>query len=79
MAYPKIKKDAKGNYIVEGTIDRNLTQQQLDYIDLQQQAEVLTGPSGDELRKTISSNPSASAGVVAVSYTHLTLPTKRIV
>lgn len=68
MAYPKIKKDAQGNYIVEGTIDRNLTQQQLDYIDLQQQAEILTGPSGDELRKTISSNPSASAGVVAGLY-----------
>ena len=79
MANPTIKKDAKGNYIVEGTIDRNLTQQQLDYIDLQQQAAVLTGSAGDELRKTISSNPTASAGVVAGLYQNGSIGSSKLV
>jgi hypothetical protein len=66
--YPKIKKDASGNYIIEGTFDKQFTQQQLDYIDIQQQAEILGGPQGDELRKTISTNPTASAGIISGLY-----------
>lgn len=68
MATPNIKKDANGNYIIVGFEPKKFTQQQLDYVDIQQQAEVLNGPQGDELRKTISSNPDLSAGFVSGLY-----------
>lgn len=68
MDYPKIKKDASGNYIVEGSLNKTFEKQQLDYIDIQQQAEVLGGQQGIDLRKSISSNPTASAGVISSLY-----------
>jgi hypothetical protein len=66
--YPKIKKDASGNYIVEGSLNKNFEKQQLDYIDIQQQAEILGGQQGIDLRKSISSNPTASAGIISSLY-----------
>lgn len=68
MSTPNIKKDANGNYIIVGFEPKKFNQQELDYIDIQQQAEVLNGPQGDELRKTISSNPNLSPGVVSGLY-----------
>lgn len=68
MATPNIKKDASGNYVIVGFEPKKFNQQELDYIDIQQQAEVLNGPQGDELRKTISSNPNLSPGVVSGLY-----------
>ncbi len=68
MATPNIKKDANGNYVIVGFEPKKFNQQELDYIDIQQQAEVLNGPQGDELRKTISSNPNLSPGVVSGLY-----------
>ena len=68
MATPNIKKDANGNYIIVGFEGNKFTQQQLDYADIQQQASILTGPKGDELRNSISSNPDASAGVISGLY-----------
>jgi hypothetical protein len=68
VATPNIKKDANGNYIIVGFEGNKFTQQQLDYADIQQQASILTGPKGDELRNSISSNPDASAGVISGLY-----------
>lgn len=68
MANPNIKKDANGNYTIIGFEGNKFTQQQLDDNDLRQQAEVLNGPQGDELRRTISANPDASAGVISGLY-----------
>jgi hypothetical protein len=68
VATPNIKKDANGNYTIVGFEANTLSQQQLDYIDIQQQASIISGPQGDELRKTISSNPNASAGVISGLY-----------
>jgi hypothetical protein len=79
MAYPNIKKDANGNYIVEGIKEPNFAQEQLNYIDLQQQAETLTGPNADALRKTISTNPNASAGAVSALYKSGTIGSSKLV
>lgn len=68
MAYPNIKKDANGNYYVEGIQERNISQQQYDYNEIVQASQYITGPEGDAARKTISSNPGASAGVIAGLY-----------
>lgn len=68
MSYPNIKKDANGNYVVEGIQQPNFTEEQLNYRDILQQAETLTGADADALRKTISSNPNASAGAVSALY-----------
>ena len=68
MSYPNIKKDANGNYIVEGIKQPNFTEEQLNYNDILQQAETLTGADADALRKTISTNPNASVGAVSALY-----------
>ena len=79
MATPNIKKDASGNYIVVGFEGNKFTQQQLDYADIQQQAAVLNGPQGDELRRTISSNPNASAGVISGLYKNGSIGSSKLV
>ena len=79
MATPNIKKDANGNYIVVGFEGNKFTQQQLDYADIQQQAAVLNGPQGDELRRTISSNPNASAGVISGLYKNGSIGSSKLV
>ena len=78
MATPNIKKDANGNYVIVGFEPKKFNQQELDYIDIQQQAEVLNGPQGDELRKTISSNPNLSPGVVSGLYKSGALGTSKL-
>ena len=79
MANPNIKKDANGNYVIVGFEGKNFTKQQLDYVDIQQQAEVLNGPQGDELRRTISANPNASAGVISGLYKSGSLGSSQLV
>jgi hypothetical protein len=79
VANPNVKKDANGNYVIVGFEGNNFTKQQLDYIDIQQQAEVLNGPKGDELRNTISLNPSASAGVISGLYKNGTIGSSELV
>jgi hypothetical protein len=78
VATPNIKKDANGNYVIVGFEPKKFNQQELDYIDIQQQAEVLNGPQGDELRKTISSNPNLSPGVVSGLYKSGALGTSKL-
>ena len=48
-SYPNIKQDANGNYYVEGIKERDITQQQLDYNELLQASEKITGPEGVEI------------------------------
>jgi hypothetical protein len=79
VANPNIKKDANGNYTIIGFEGNKFTQQQLDDNDLRQQAEVLNGPQGDELRRTISSNPDASAGVISGLYKSGSLGSSQLV
>ena len=79
MANPNIKKDANGNYVIVGFNGNDFTKQQLDYVDIQQQAEVLNGPQGDELRRTISANPNASAGVISGLYKSGSLGSSQLV
>ena len=79
MANPNIKKDANGNYTIIGFEGNKFTQQQLDDNDLRQQAEVLNGPQGDELRRTISANPDASAGVISGLYKSGSLGSNQLV
>ena len=79
MATPNIKKDANGNYIIVGFEGNKFSQQQLDYADIQQQASILNGPQGDELRKTISTNPDASAGVISGLYKNGTIRSSELV
>lgn len=67
MALPKIKQDANGNYILEG-VQRDVTQQQMDYNEILQSLQTLTGPQGEAARKAISQNPNVSAGVIAGLY-----------
>lgn len=78
MAYPNIKKDANGNYIVEGIKEPNFTEEQLNYIDISQQAETLTGVDADTLRKTISTNPTASAGAISALYKSGTIGSSKL-
>lgn len=79
MSYPNIKKDANGNYIVEGIKQPNFTEEQLNYNDILQQAETLTGADADALRKTISSNPNASAGAISALYKSGTIGSSKLV
>ena len=79
MATPNIKKDANGNYIVVGFEGNKFTQQQLDQADIEQQASVLNGPQGDELRRTISTNPNASAGVISGLYKNGSIGSSKLV
>lgn len=65
---PKIKKDENGNYYLEGIQERQITQQQLDYNEIVQSAQFITGPAGDNARKLIAENPEASAGLVSSLY-----------
>ena len=65
---PKIKKDENGNYYLEGIQERQITQQQLDYNEIVQSAQFITGPAGDQARKLITENPEASAGLVSSLY-----------
>ena len=67
-SYPNIKQDANGNYYVEGIKERDITQQQLDYNELLQASEKITGPEGVVARDTIRNNPNASAGVISGLY-----------
>lgn len=68
MAFPNIKKDANGNFYVEGIKEREISQQQFDYNNIVQSAQFLTGPEGDAARQAITQNPNISAGVVAGLY-----------
>jgi hypothetical protein len=68
VAYPNIKQDANGNYYVQGIQEANISQQQYDYNEIVQASQYITGPEGDAARKTISSNPNASAGIIAGLY-----------
>lgn len=79
MANPNIKKDANGNYTIVGFEGNRFTQQQLDDVDIRQQAEILNGPQGDELRRTISANPGASAGVISGLYKNGSIGSSQLV
>ena len=79
MATPNIKKDANGNYIIVGFEGNKFSQQQLDYADIEQQAAILNGPQGDDLRRTISLNPNASAGVITGLYKNGSIGSSKLV
>ena len=68
MGFPNIKKDATGNFYVEGIKEREISQNQFDYNEVVQATQFLTGPGGDAARKAISSNTDISAGVIAGLY-----------
>ena len=68
MGFPNIKKDASGNFYVEGIKEREISQNQFDYNEVVQATQFLTGPGGDAARKAISSNTDISAGVIAGLY-----------
>ena len=68
MGFPNIKKDANGNYYVEGIKEREISQKQFDYNEIVQATQFLTGPQGDAARAAISNNTDVSAGVVAGLY-----------
>lgn len=67
MALPKITKDESGNYILESA-HRDITQEQLDFNELSQSLQTITGPQGEAARKAITQNPNVSAGVIAGLY-----------
>ena len=67
-SYPNIKQDANGNYYVEGIKERDITQQELDYNELLQASQKITGPEGVIARDTIRNNPNASAGIISGLY-----------
>ena len=68
MGFPNIKKDANGNYYVEGIKEREISQQQFDYNEIVQSAQLITGPQGEAARQAISKNPDVSAGAIAGLY-----------
>ncbi len=68
MSLPNIKKDANGNYYVEGIKEREISQSQFDYNEVVQATQFLTGPQGDAARAAISKNTDVSAGVIAGLY-----------
>jgi hypothetical protein len=68
VSLPNIKKDANGNYVLEGIQEREISQNQFDYNNIVQQAQTLTGPQGDAARAAISKNTDISAGVIAGLY-----------
>jgi hypothetical protein len=65
---PIIKKDANGMYVIEGSLSNGLSQQQLDYNEIYQKADLITGAEGDAARKNISANPNISAGIISGLY-----------
>jgi hypothetical protein len=65
---PIIKKDANGMYVIEGALSNGLSQQQLDYNEIYQKADLISGPEGDAARKNISANPNISAGIISGLY-----------
>jgi len=68
VSLPNIKKDANGNYILEGIQEREISQNQFDYNEVIQATQFLTGPQGDAARTAISKNSDISAGVIAGLY-----------
>lgn len=68
MSLPNIKKDANGNYVLEGVQEREISQNQFDYNEVVQATQFLTGPQGDAARTAISKNTDISAGVIAGLY-----------
>lgn len=64
MSLPKIGKDANGLPTLIGVEERQLTQEQADYSDTLKAAQLVTGPQGEKLRALLTTNPTASAGVV---------------
>jgi hypothetical protein len=68
VALPNIKKDAAGNFYLEGIQEREISQSQFDFNEISQASQFLTGPNGDAARKAISSNADISAGVIAGLY-----------
>lgn len=79
MGFPNIKKDANGNYYVEGIKEREISQQQFDYNDIVQSTQFLTGPQGDAARQAISQNPDISAGVIAGLYKNGSIGSSKLV
>ena len=79
MGFPNIKKDANGNYYVEGIKEREISQQQFDYNDIVQSTQFLTGPQGDAARQAISQNPNVSAGVIAGLYKNGSIGSSKLV
>ena len=55
-------------YVIEGSLSNGLSQQQLDYNEIYQKADLISGPDGDAARRNISANPNVSAGVISGLY-----------
>ena len=68
MSLPNIKKDASGNYYVEGIKETEISQDQFNYNEIVQSAQFLTGPDGDAARQAISKNSNISAGIISGLY-----------
>jgi len=67
VTLPKVVKDTNGNYVLESA-HRDITQEQLDFNELNQSLQTITGPQGEAARLAITQNPNISAGVIAGLY-----------